>query len=53
MAQGQVPVYNLLKDWASQEGSRAILRILQDTLVAMGRKDVQVLGSPGKDYSVV
>ncbi|XP_023556440.1 death domain-containing membrane protein NRADD [Octodon degus] len=54
MAQGQVPAYNLLKDWASQEGSKATLRILQDALAAMGREDVvQVLGSPGEGCSVV
>ncbi|EHA98668.1 Tumor necrosis factor receptor superfamily member 16 [Heterocephalus glaber] len=54
MAQGQVPAYTLLRDWAIQEGSRATLRVLQDALAAMGREDVvRVLGSPGEGCSVV
>ncbi|XP_013368841.1 PREDICTED: death domain-containing membrane protein NRADD-like [Chinchilla lanigera] len=54
MAQGQAPAYNLLRDWASQEGSRATLRVLQDALAAMGREDVvRVLGSAGEGCSVV
>lgn len=54
MAQGQVPAYTLLRDWAVQEGSKATLRVLQDALAAMGREDiVGVLRSPGEGCSVV
>lgn len=54
MALGQVPAYNLLRDWATQEGNRATLSVLQDALAAMGREDViHVLGTPGEGYSVV
>ncbi|KAM6161151.1 death domain-containing membrane protein NRADD-like isoform 1-T5 [Erethizon dorsatum] len=54
MARGQMPAYNLLRDWAIKEGNRATLRVLQDALAAMGREDVvQVLGSPGEGCSVV
>lgn len=54
MAQGRVPAYTLLRDWAIQEGSGATLRVLEDALAAMGREDVvRVLGLPVEGCSVV
>nr|XP_004662095.2 death domain-containing membrane protein NRADD-like [Jaculus jaculus]XP_044992262.1 death domain-containing membrane protein NRADD-like [Jaculus jaculus] len=54
MTHGQVPASTLLRDWATQEGSRATLRVLQDALTAMGRDDVvQVLGPTAEGCSVV
>ncbi|XP_074201132.1 death domain-containing membrane protein NRADD isoform X1 [Camelus bactrianus] len=54
MAQSQVPAYTLLRDWAVQEGSSATLRVLADTLAAMGREDVvRVLGPFAEGCSVV
>lgn len=54
MAQGQTPAYTLLRDWASQEGSRATLRVLEEVLAAMGREDVvQALSPPAEGCSVV
>lgn len=54
IARGQLPAHTLLRDWAVKEGSGATLRVLEDTLAAMGREDVlRVLGPPAEGCSVV
>lgn len=54
MTRDPVPACTMLRDWATQEGSGATLRILRDALTAMGREDVvQALGPTAEGYSVV
>ncbi|XP_040850303.1 death domain-containing membrane protein NRADD-like isoform X2 [Ochotona curzoniae] len=54
MAQGQAPAHTLLRDWATQEGSRATLKVLEEALAAMGREDVlQALSPAAQDCPVV